>query len=276
MKNVFELYKNFYIWAGKKELFEMLPGGMLEYSDVFPIIYCKIRLEGSKTFDDVRHLLVDEMQDYTPVQYAVMSRLFKCKKTILGDVGQTMNPYSASSASMIEQVFPQGDIVKLFRSYRSTWEIAHFSLSISPNPELVAMERHGRQPELKGFNNNDEEVEEVKNLIMTFKASGYALLGIICKTQDQANFLFNEVKSPGIHLLTADSTAFKEGVIITTAYLAKGLEFDEVIVPFASARNYKTDIDRRMLYIACTRAMHQLTLTYSKERSALFDNVSSN
>jgi DNA helicase-2/ATP-dependent DNA helicase PcrA len=57
-------------------------------------------------------------------------------------------------------------------------------------------------------------------------------------------------------------------VVITTAHLAKGLEFDEVIVPFASARTYKTDVDQRMLYIACTRAMHRLTLTYSKDITA--------
>ena len=71
-----------------------------------------------------------------------------------------------------------------------------------------------------------------------------------------------------MHLLKADSTSFQDGIIITTAHHAKGLEFDEVIVPFASARNYQTDVDKSMLYIACTRAMHKLTLTYSKEKSS--------
>ena len=76
----------------------------------------------------------------------------------------------------------------------------------------------------------------------------------------------------GVHLLSADSTSFKSGVILTTAHLAKGLEFDEVIVPFASARNYHTEVDRRMLYIACTRAMHQLTLLYSGKVTALIED----
>ena len=71
-----------------------------------------------------------------------------------------------------------------------------------------------------------------------------------------------------MHLLTEESTVFKEGIIITTAHLAKGLEFDEVIVPFASARTYRTEVDKSMLYVACTRAMHQLTLTYSGELTA--------
>jgi DNA helicase-2/ATP-dependent DNA helicase PcrA len=273
MNNVFDLYKNFYAWLGKPELFKMSDGNTLEYADVFPLIYCKIRLEGAKTFDDVKHLLVDEMQDYTPVQYAVLSRLFKCKKTILGDISQTVNPYSASSAEGIEQVFPQADTVRLFRSYRSTFEITAFAQHIFYNPNLIAMERHGEPPVVKSFNSNVEEIEEVKNLIVRFKNSGHKSLGIICKTQDQALFIHQEIKFSEVHLLTADSTSFREGIVITTAHLAKGLEFDEVMVPFVSDRNYNTDVDKRMLYIACTRAMHNLTLTYSRQLTDFLKEV---
>jgi DNA helicase-2/ATP-dependent DNA helicase PcrA len=267
INSVFDLYKNFYSWAGSEDMFRMNADGSLEYADVFPLIYFKIRLEGTQTYDRVKHLLVDEMQDYTPVQYSVLSRLFKCKKTILGDISQTVNPYSASSADGIAQVFPQGDTVKLLRSYRSTWEITEFAQKIVPNPNIIPMERHGAVPLVKGFNSNEEEAGEIKTLVAAFKNSGRQSLGVICKTQPQAQFVFNELKSPGINLLTADSTAFKEGVIVTTAHLAKGLEFDEVIVPFTSANNYQTDVDKSMLYIACTRAMHLLTLTYSKEKT---------
>lgn len=265
--NLLDLYRGFYTWMKREELFAMEPEGALEYADVFPLIYCKIRLEGVAAYDHVKHLLVDEMQDYTAVQYAVLSRLFNCKKTILGDVSQTVNPYSASSAEGIEQVFPQADTVKLLRSYRSTVEITRFAQRISPNPDLIAMERHGTPPEVKMISSQSEEIEEIKKRIAQFKESGHQSLGIICKTYRQAESLNKELKSPGVHLLTADSTAFKEGVIITTTHLAKGLEFDEVIVPFASANNYQTDVDKSMLYIACTRAMHRLTLTYTEEKA---------
>lgn len=267
--NLLDIYKDFYTWIGKPELFEMMPEDTLEYADVFPLIYCKIRLEGTQTYDHVKHLLVDEMQDYTPVQYSVLSRLFKCKKTILGDVNQTVNPYSASSSESIERVFPHGDTVKLFRSYRSTFQISGFAQRISRNPDLIPLERHGQEPVVKGFNSNEEEIEEIKKLISDFKNSKHPSMGIICKTQQQAEFVYQEVKSSAVYLLTADTTSFKEGVIITTAHLAKGLEFDEVIIPFVSIRNYHTDVDKRMLYIACTRAMHHLTLTYTGEKSSL-------
>lgn len=265
--NLLDLYKDFYTWIGKPELFRM-NGETLDYADVFPLLYCKIRLEGTQTYDHVKHLLVDEMQDYTPVQYSVLSRLFKCKKTILGDVNQTVNPYSSSSTESIERVFPQGDIVKLFRSYRSTIEISGFAQRISRNPDLIPLERHGQEPMVKGFASNTEEIEEIKKLIEEFKNSKHPTLGIICKTQQQAEFIHREVKGSTIYLLTAESTAFKEGVIITTAHLAKGLEFDEVVIPFVSVRNYHTEVDKRMLYIACTRAMHHLTLTYTGEKSS--------
>jgi DNA helicase II / ATP-dependent DNA helicase PcrA len=274
MNNAFDLYRNFYTWIGRNDLFRSGPGGALEYADVFPLIYCMIRLQGVKTYDHVKHLLVDEMQDYTPIQYAVISRLFKCKKTILGDISQTVNPYSASSAELIEQVFPHADTVKLFRSYRSTYEIISFAQKIIPNTQLIPMERHGAAPEVKHFSSGKEESDFIRNKVQAFKSSQNAnrhgSMGVICKTQREAQSLFNELTSNdkhGIYLLKDDSTSFKEGVIVTTAHLAKGLEFDEVILPFVSAKNYNSDIDRRMLYIGCTRAMHMLTLTYTGEQS---------
>src|SRR6478736_3668100 len=218
IRSPFDVYKNFYAWIGKPEMFRMMHGSQLEFADVFPLIYCQIRLEGVQTYDHVKHLLVDEMQDYTPVQYAALSRVFKCKKTILGDVNQPVNPYSASSAEGIEEVFPQGDVVKLFRSYRSTWEIVQFSLRIVPNPNLIAMERHGEEPQVTGYANSHDEIEAVREMVVEFGNSRNQSLGIICKTQKQANALHEKIKANNVHLLTPDSTSFSKGTIITTVH----------------------------------------------------------
>jgi DNA helicase-2/ATP-dependent DNA helicase PcrA len=258
-----DLYRDFYHWLERPELLRFAPGQRLEYADVFPLIYLRLRLEGLTTYDHVKHLLVDEMQDYTPVQYAVLARIFNCRKTILGDVSQTVNPYSSSSAETIERVFPQADVVKLYRSYRSTVEITAFAQRITPNPDIIPLDRHGQAPAVVPYSSHAEELEALKQLVAAFKSSGSHSLGIICKTLRQATQVQQALQAPGVHLLTEASASFKEGVVITTAHLAKGLEFDEVIVPFASARTYKTEVDKSMLYVACTRAMHRLTLTFS-------------
>jgi DNA helicase-2/ATP-dependent DNA helicase PcrA len=207
------------------------------------------------------------MQDYAPIQYAVLARLFHCKKTILGDASQAVNPHSTSTAEEIHQVFPQADVVKLFRSYRSTYEITHFTQGIIANPDLVAVERHGPEPEVKGFQRAIDEEEEIKKLVTRFRSSAHQSLAIICKTPQQAKAMSKLLHGPNVFLLTEESTSFRAGVVITTVPLAKGLEFDEVLVPFVSADQYQTDLDKRLLYIACTRALHYLTVTFTKERS---------
>ena len=274
--NLLELYRQFYDWLGRKDLFRM-DHNVLEYTDVFPLIYCKIRLVGLQPYQHVKHLVVDEMQDYTPIQYAVLARLFHCKKTILGDASQAVNPHSASTAEEIHQVFPQADVVKLFRSYRSTYEITRFTQGIIANPDLVVVERHGPEPEVKGFQRSIDEEEEIKQVVTRFRASravgnsGHQSLAIICKTPSQAKAMSKLLHAPDVFLLTEESTSFRAGVVITTVPLAKGLEFDEVLVPFASADQYQTDLDKRLLYIACTRALHQLTVTFTKDTSGFLD-----
>lgn len=269
--NLLVIYKDFYEYVGRPELFKFKRAKILEYSDVFPLVYLKIHIEGTKGFESVKHLLVDEMQDYTPVQYAVLSRLFKCKKTILGDSNQSVNPYSSSSIQEIKMIFPEADTVELLKSYRSTIEIIRFAQQINQNSRIIPIERHGPCPEIKQANNSNDEITQIKRIIEDFQGSEQRSLGIVCKTQSQAQKLYQEImdanSSKSAYLLDFGSDKFHEGIIVTSSHLAKGLEFDQVIVPFVDAENYKTDMDRSLLYIACTRAMHGLTLTYSGEAS---------
>lgn len=264
--NLLSLYREFYSWLNKAHLFQM-SNNELEFADVFPLIYCKMRLEGVRSYQEVKHLVIDEMQDYTPIQYAVLARLFSCKKTILGDASQAIHAFSASTSEEIQKIFPHADVVKLFRSYRSTYEITRFSQRILTNPDLLAVERHGPEPEVKEFIQPEDEVEEMRQIIDRFRNSTYRTLGILCKTLPQAISLSKILKAPDVSLLTPESTSFREGVVITAIPLAKGLEFDEVLVPYASAHVYQTSLDKSLLYIACTRAMHRLTLTCTNKRS---------
>jgi DNA helicase-2/ATP-dependent DNA helicase PcrA len=126
-KNLKELYKNFYQWAGRPELVKPAGPSTLEYADVFPMVYLKIRLEGFTGFNEVKHLIIDEMQDYSPVQYAVLQRLFRCQKTVLGDENQSVSPADPADRIKMLDIFPQADCLKLTKSYRSTFEIVNFA-----------------------------------------------------------------------------------------------------------------------------------------------------
>jgi DNA helicase II / ATP-dependent DNA helicase PcrA len=273
--NPLVIYKDFYPFTGKPELFKLKKAGILEFSDVFPLIYLKILVEGANTFDSVRHLLVDEMQDYTPIQYAVISRLFSCKKTIVGDSNQSVNPYSSSSITKIHSIFPKADTVELLKSYRSTIEIINFARQINPNSKIIPIERHGPLPQIRKSGSWADELADVKQAAAEFLNSHHRSLAIVCKTQVQAQQIYEELTElhKHIHLLHFSSEQFHEGIMVTSCHMAKGLEFDQVVVPLVDASNYKTEMDRSLLYIACTRAMHVLTLTFHGEQSSFTSHI---
>jgi len=220
----------------------------------------------------VKHLVVDEMQDYTPLQYFVLARLFPCNKTILGDANQSVNPYSSTNAELISRAFGNADIVKITTSYRSTFEISNFAQKIIYNPDLKPIERHGSEPQVHDCSSEKAELVKIESLVSEFEKSGYRSLGIICKTQQQAEKLYRYLnpKHPRAILIDPKSSSFSDGITIATAHLAKGLEFDQVIVPFCSASNYKTITDKQVLYVAVTRAMHVLDVTFSNEATSFF------
>lgn len=267
-----EAYKSLFAWMGRPELFEAAGGGKLEYADVFPMIYLKMKLEGVENpYKAAKHLLIDEMQDYTPVHYAVIRALFPCRKTILGDASQSVDPNGASDAAMIQHVLRNANSVKLTKSYRSTWEIMQFALAISPNDELVPMERHGEPPQVIRCERPKDMVDHIVAAVEDFRASSHESLAIIAKTQKRARALHRQLATAGVEarLLDATSTGFSTGVIVCGSHLAKGLEFDRVIVPDADDETYRTEMDRNLLYVACTRAMHRLMLVAAGSPSAL-------
>ncbi|MEX2169068.1 MAG: UvrD-helicase domain-containing protein [Pirellulales bacterium] len=259
------LYKNFFTWLGEPDMFKPAKGGKYEYADVFPLIYLKMMTEDTLDWGHIKHVVIDEMQDYTPVQYEVIAGLFECKKTILGDYNQSVSPLSSSTAESIQAILRQAECMYMNKSYRSTLQITEIAQSIHRNPSLVPIERHGEMPVVIACGSTRQEIDQILLEIDCFQQSDFNSLGIICKTQDQADSLFESLRAgcEYIRLLDADSTIFGDGIMIATAYLAKGLEFDHVIVPFCNDKQYNAVIDRHMLYVACTRAMHRLTLTHT-------------
>lgn len=269
--NDIQVYKDFFKWTNNPGMFKMRKGHTLEYSDLAPLAYLHLALEGNGNQPfRVKHLLIDEMQDYSPIQYKVIQKLFPCRKTVLGDAGQSVNPYGSSTAETIQKSLTASEIMKLCKSYRSTFEITDFAQKIHPNAELEPVARHGEKPQILQFGSAVEELSGIMGLISTYRKSGYKSLGIICKTEQQARKMADMLKSYAndISFLSSQSSAFVQGIVITSAHMAKGLEFDEVIIPQTDERNYSSEIDKSMLYVAVTRAMHRLTLTFHEARPA--------
>ena len=269
--NDIQVYKDFFKWTNNPGMFKMRKGHTLEYSDLAPLAYLHLALEGNGNQPfRVKHLLIDEMQDYSPIQYKVTQKLFPCRKTVLGDAGQSVNPYGSSTAETIQKSLTASEIMKLCKSYRSTFEITDFAQKIHPNAELEPVARHGEKPQILQFGSAVEELSGIMGLISTYRKSGYKSLGIICKTEQQARKMADMLKSYAndISFLSSQSSAFVQGIVITSAHMAKGLEFDEVIIPQTDERNYRSEIDKSMLYVAVTRAMHRLTLTFHEARPA--------
>ncbi|NML41850.1 AAA family ATPase [Chitinophaga sp. G-6-1-13] len=274
--NIFRLYKEFFKWTGQPTMFKMAAAKVLEYLDAFGLAYLKICLEGVTVHRKVKHLLIDEMQDYSPVQYAMIAKIFPCKITLLGDIHQSLNPGGKIDLDSLRKIFPQSQQVTLNKSYRSTMEILRLAQQIIHNPALVPMERHGQPPVFFRAVDERQELVHIQQLITDFTQQRRCKsMAVICKTETVAAALMETLMElpAAVQLLTDASHRFTDGVVLISAQLSKGLEFDQVIVPFATAANYHTAIEKSMLYIACTRAMHALHITAAGPLPAYLENI---
>ena len=265
MKTTLSAYRAFFRQLGKEraKLYKPYQKGVLEWNDVYPYLYLQGAFTGLETSHLIKHLVIDEMQDYTPIQYAVLNKLFPCPKTILGDFSQAVNPNRLCTLEDLHQFYEGSALMRLEKSYRSTWEIIHFAKQIVTETDFQAVERHGPAPDLHAFSTEEEELVEILRQVETFQQSKYNAMGIITRTNGQAQELFGRLQERGasVHLVTPESSSFQGGALVLSIQMSKGLEFDQVLVPLANQETYHTDFDRNLLYVASTRAMHQLSFT---------------
>ncbi len=268
-----ELYRYFYTFIGREDLFVWDEENGLESADIFPLIYVKLYLEGNEMEERIKYLVIDEMQDYAPIQYAVLNKLYPCRKTILGDFYQNVVPFAENSLDFLKGLYPEAQVMEIHKSYRSTCEIMNFAQKIRGQVFIEPVLRHGPEPAV--IHSADEE--QMRRNILERVEENLALgdgtkLGIICKSHGQAEELFLWLEGrfkmhSRLHLLTFDSAEFYDGVMVTAVSMAKGLEFDQVLIPDADDWNYRTEYDRGLLYVACTRAMHKLELLCGEKES---------
>lgn len=265
MKTTLSAYRAFFRQLGKEraKLYKPFQKGVLEWNDVYPYLYLQAAFTGLQESRLIKHLVIDEMQDYSPIQYAVLNRLFQCPKTILGDFSQSINPNCPYSLEELHQFYEGSTLMRLEKSYRSTWEIIHFAKQIVKQADFQAVERHGPAPELLEFSTEEEELVEICRQVEDFHQGKYNAMGIVTRTNSAAKELYEKLKARGaeVELITPESSAFHNGATVLSIQMSKGLEFDQVLLPQVDGETYHTDFDRNLLYVACTRAMHRLSLT---------------
>lgn len=250
---------------------EHLNKKVLTYEDATPFLYLKRRMEGSKVNLSIRHVFIDEAQDYSPFQFAFLKELFPYSKmTLLGDMNQAIFLHSKEMKNIFQlESKEEKETIILTRSYRSTKQIVEFTRGLVEDGEKIEpFNREGNKPTLTIVDNGKDLNQQVLQRIRELKEFGYQTIAIIAKTASETKKAFEALRSDvGGYLMEKASIQYEKGIVFIPAYLAKGIEFDAVIMYNASQENFGRELERELFYTACTRAMHELHLFSLGEES---------
>ena len=227
-----------------------------------------------------RFIFIDEMQDFSPAQVALLRHLYpKATYTLCGDLNQKVFG-NESMVHSLAQIFPDESLThfELTTSYRSTEEITNFAnqfLTQENRVELTA--RVGDLPSIYYTNDTRQMIDGlIREIDETKEAARYWRTAIIAKTVEECQALYDQLSAEQkdqVQLLTDEEDFMKKNLIIIPTYLAKGLEFDRVFAWNISPENYYTEQDKLILYTVCTRAMHELNLLVIGKQSPLLDTI---
>lgn len=259
----------------RRETLAALQGKTLAYQDAAAMAYLQARVLGQSPFSQIRQVVVDEAQDVDALHTALLKLLFpKARFTILGDVHQTLaHRVDQSLYQEMREILekPASTLVTLNKSFRCTHEIWDFSSRFLPEGQAgECFSRSGEKPGIHAAANEEALLGLLRETAQARLADGHASVALVCKTERAARKLYSALKGTmSIGLMTDGAGKDATGVFVIPLYVAKGLEFDAVLVVDADAARYHRPEDRSLLYVACTRALHRLDVFYAGERSPL-------
>ncbi|WP_158301736.1 RNA polymerase recycling motor HelD [Paenibacillus mesophilus] len=251
----------------RTDTIESMESGNIQVEDSTPYLYLRYSLGGIQPANTIKHIVIDEAQDYSGFDYELLRRLLpNCKMTLLGDVHQSIYAHTR-----LELEEPGGEagrqhqtgVLRLDKSYRSTAEIVSFTSSLLPQSDSIRpFGRNGGKPEWIVL--SDHSDESIRRQIVSdcerLQRGNVQSIAIICRTAKESEHACALLQPhiPGIRQLTKETRSYEGKCFVAPVYFAKGLEFDGVIV-YDIAR-YGRESERSLLYTACTRALHSLLL----------------
>lgn len=260
-----EIYKGFFlspfckVTLTERVIDKFIKKKVLYYEDALLFAYIKGVLAGFPYEQQIKQVVIDEAQDYNKLQYIIISKIFaRADFTILGDINQNINPYyHYNSLEELNNIFKNGSkYLELLKTYRSSPEIIEYTNKILNLNHVNAIRRDNHKPIV--FRRHLEDLKEQLLLDIESLKENYASVAIITKDDREAEKIFNLIKDDvSISYINLETKKFKRDLILVPAYLAKGLEFDSVILYNDRKNSYKKN-ERNLLYVACTRAQHEL------------------
>jgi Superfamily I DNA and RNA helicases len=247
------------------ELYNTINGNkQLTQDDLAPILYLKHKLEGIKLIEEIKHVVIDEAQDYSEIQFRVIKEITKCiSLTIVGDENQRLLPLEGKLPMLsLNNIFNEMDIevFNLEKSYRSTREIMEYANQYISNKKIVPLVRSGEPIISKSLLNVDAAVQYLKDLVFNLQEKSYESIAIVFRDEENLNTIAQYMKEVSyIKVIDREEIFYKGGVVLIPSYLAKGLEFDVVImVDFSEKLEQQKELKDKVKYVMCTRALHEL------------------
>lgn len=261
-----KIYINFFesdyakINIDERKIKEFLELEKINYEDALLFVFIKGLLDGFDYNSNIKQVVIDEAQDYSKLQYIIIAKIFKnAGLTILGDVNQTINPYyKYNSLQELTELIPGNSAyLELTKTYRSTQEIIEYSNKILGLDHVSAIRRTNENPVMMRTETNLKQqlLDDLIHLSSEHKA-----IAIITKNNDEAKEIYELLKKDvDLTMIGQETKGFKKELIVIPTYLAKGLEFDAVIV-YNKPSNKYSEKDKYLYYVACTRAQHELII----------------
>ena len=247
-------------------------------TDVSAYLYLYDLITGRRTDYEMRYAFIDEIQDYTPFQLAYLKYNFpRAKFTMLGDLNQAIFTKN-ESRSLLKQISglfdPEKiDVVQLTKSYRSTKQLTNFTKQILRQGEKIeAFNRQGPKPVIWG-RDSDEQAIDVLVDVLRDNEKRKMTTAIITKDLAGAKFVHEKLSEKGEKstLIATANQRLVDGTLVIPSYLAKGLEFDAVVMWGANKKNYHQLDETQLVYTITSRAMYKLDVIYTGEKSPLLD-----